>query len=60
MPFREGTKIGKGLHATQGRDIEVMGINVEIVMPVSDAFQEITNKFMNVGIFWLLGNLRFL
>ena len=36
MPFREGT---------------VLGINVEIVISVKGAFQEMANEFMNFDIF---------
>ena len=48
MPFRE---VGMSLHAIQERDSKVVGINVEIVISVRGAFQEIANKFMNFGIF---------
>ena len=57
MPFRE---VGMSLHAIQGRDSKVVGINVEIVISVRGAFQEIANKFMNFGYFRLSGNFRFL
>ena len=60
MPFRGGTlKIGMSLHAIQGRDIKVMGINVEIVIPVRGAFQEMANEFTNFGIFGCQETLDF-
>ena len=39
------------LHAVQGRDKKVVGINVEIVISVRGTFQEIANEFMNFDIF---------
>ena len=48
MPFRE---VGMSLHAIQGRDSKVVGINVEIVISVRGAFQEMANEFMNFDIF---------
>ena len=48
MPFGE---VGMSLHAVQGRDKKVVGINVEIVISVRGTFQEIANEFMNFDIF---------
>ena len=60
MPFRGGTlKIGMSLCAFQGRYIKVMGINVEIVISVRGAFQEMANEFMNFGIFGCQETLGF-
>ena len=39
------------LHAIQGRDNKVVGINVEIVISVRGTFQKIANEFMNFDIF---------
>ena len=48
MPFRE---VGMSLYAIQGRDSKVLGINVETVIYVRGAFQEMANEFMNFDIF---------
>ena len=42
MPFRE---VGMSLHAFQGRDSKVVGINVEIVFSVRGTSQEIASEF---------------
>ena len=47
------------LHAIQGRDSKVVGINAEIVIPVRGAFQEMANEFMNFGIFGCQETLGF-
>ena len=42
MPFRE---VGMSLHAFQGRNSKVVGINVEIVFSVRGTSQEIASEF---------------
>ena len=45
MPFREGPlKIGMSFCVIPGRDIKVVGINVEIVILVRGIPQEIANS----------------
>ena len=47
------------LGAIRGRDIKVVGINVEIVISVRSAFQEMANEFMNFCIFGCQETLGF-